>query len=119
MKGDNMTIEKTARKDGHTPGPWDVENVGVGRQADKIFVYPKKGASGDDGLGAVATIHEFRGNKWANARLIAAAPDLLYALEELKKQIWAHHKMNVKTDFDLMAADAAAGKAIAKATGKD
>ena len=45
--------------------------------------------------------------------------ELLEALKELKKQIFAHHKMNVKKDFSLLLADAVASKAIAKAEGKN
>ena len=41
--------------------------------------------------------------------------ELVEALKELKKQIFAHHKMNVKKDFSLLLADAAASKAIHKA----
>ena len=47
-----------------------------------------------------------------------AGPELLEALKELKKQIFAHHVMNVKKDFSLLLADAAAGKAINNAEGK-
>lgn len=44
--------------------------------------------------------------------------ELLAALKELKKQIFAHHKMNVKKDYSLLVADAAASKAINKAEGR-
>jgi len=48
-------------------------------------------------------------------RILEINAALLEALKELKKQIHAHHKMNAKKDYSLMVADAAAGKAIAKA----
>lgn len=40
--------------------------------------------------------------------------ELIYALEELQKQIRAHHKMNVKKDYSLMVADAYASTVINK-----
>ena len=55
----------------------------------------------------------------ANARLIAAAPELLAALRNLKKELWAAGlKLHVRKHFSLLVADAAAGTAIAKAEGK-
>ena len=50
-----------------------------------------------------------------NTRVSEAAHDLLEALEMLQKELHANRKMNVKNDFSLMVADAAASKAIAKA----
>ncbi len=52
----------------------------------------------------------------ANAKLIAAAPELLRALVELKRELWAANlKLNIKKHFSLLAADALAGTAIYKA----
>ena len=51
----------------------------------------------------------------ANARLMASAPELAAALVELRKQLWAHFKPNVRKHFSLMVADAAAGTALHKA----
>lgn len=50
----------------------------------------------------------------ANTR--SAAPRLLEALEGLRKELWAHVKLDVKKHYNLMVADAAAGTAIAEAT---
>lgn len=50
--------------------------------------------------------------------LNAAAPELLEALKELQKQIFAHHKRNVRKESSLLLADAAASKAIARAEGR-
>lgn len=68
------------------------------------------------GTEEICAIHS--GNK-AHARLITAAPDLLAALEDLKKELWAAGlKLNVRRHFSLLAADAQAGTAIAKAKGE-
>jgi hypothetical protein len=53
----------------------------------------------------------------ANANLIAAAPDLLAALQTLCDELHKGRTFNVKKDFSLLCADAAARNAIAKATG--
>ena len=51
----------------------------------------------------------------ANAKLIAAAPEMLTALIELTKRINLG-KLNVKKDFELLVYHAAATKAIYNAT---
>lgn len=56
----------------HTPGPWEVQNMTVFNRGC-MFV------ANCDGLGDVDRMEMSR----ANARLIAAAPDLLAALQEL------------------------------------
>lgn len=56
----------------HTPGPWEVQNMTVFNRGC-MFV------ANCDGLGDVDRMEMSR----ANARLIAAAPDLLAALKEL------------------------------------
>lgn len=80
----------------HTPGPWELRQAENG----KVSIYPVGGpyrvADSYDGLG--------------NARLIAAAPALLEALEALVK---AGHTLNA--DSSMMTA---ARAAIAKAKGE-
>lgn len=49
-------------------------------------------------------------------QLLEQRDDLLSALQELQREIRSHHKMNVKKDFSLMVADAAATKLIHKIT---
>lgn len=89
----------------HTPAPWLIA------ESDKSFVYAlnKKGinqfwvhVSGNPVL-----THEFEEELVANARLIAAAPDLLYAIESIVE-------MNPELPMGVIEA---AQEAIAKATG--
>lgn len=80
----------------------------VGDAGHTIFG-PNNGAPSPE---TIATVR-----KRENAPVLAAAPELLEALELLQVEIRARYKMNVKKDFSLMVADAAATKAIRKAKG--
>lgn len=98
---------------GHTPGPWHVSEKGfiAGESAPTVYAT-------DDELRYVA----FCNDRWnekgretdnlANARLIAAAPELLESLEAM----YAMFNGNGVTPEDDAAIDAARS-AIAKATG--
>ena len=92
----------------HTPGPWGMPDSGQGRIS-------KVGANGGwDGLIATADCGDYarsRSDGLANARLIAAAPDLL---EALKDMLDGHE--DACTGYGEGAADKARA-AIAKATG--
>lgn len=83
---------------GHTQGSWRVEDRGSRRNASAAFRWIKapRETADDDDLSTVAFLHvgKFGGRTMdkveANARLIAAAPDLLAALEK-----WlSHAEMN-------------------------
>lgn len=68
----------------HTPAPWEADNTGFG----KMQIWNAKEARMDfNDLHLIATIHsvEVKGDNQlkANAKLIAAAPELLEALKEL------------------------------------
>lgn len=103
-------LNKLKLTTGHTPGPWVVRTTEDGR----IAIYSKA-----DSLWITEMLRPMPIlNSEANAHLIAAAPEMLEALKELKNQIRVRHKMNVKKDYSLLLADAAAGKAIAKAEGR-
>lgn len=113
----------------HTPGPWNLEShvdhqtldfavSDTGRLTD-YSVYPPKGRM------PIASIqHAFNGKRTAaNARLIAAAPDLLDALKELLS--WCDGRRfgidalsKTCNEFVLNRDFEAAYSAIAKATGK-
>ena len=62
----------------HTPGPWQAEQAGMNGKIIEWFVR----VDGDD-IAIASAICDRAGNiSEANARLIAAAPDLLEALEQ-------------------------------------
>lgn len=109
----NMTQSKADptsfdRDDAHTPGPWRVSEP-LGQRGAEVR--------------HVSNLHTpvcmvnsgCRPEGEANARLIAAAPDLLAALEDMREQLRAHVRLDVKKHYRLMVADAAAGSAILKA----
>jgi hypothetical protein len=91
---------------GHTPGPWNVAENGTKLTAK----HPLRGHQYD-----IVTVHYAfeHGQHEANATLIAAAPDLLEALEAIS-QSWGAHGTEVNNPMaDAMAARAR--KALAKA----
>ena len=95
---------------GHTPGPWTDKAI----DESQWGVYDSRGWS-------VAQAHQIKvlsadikqAERTANARLIAAAPDLLAALERLVRQ---HGSDGIEYSGDHPVAVARA--AIAKATGE-
>lgn len=98
-----------------TPGPWEVDRNNVH-------------------TGQIATIHHCIGNDWveiwspnwpdseetqeANANLIAAAPDLLEALQETVYRLDAWISTGRASDLDVNAAEKARA-AISKALGEE
>ena len=99
----------------HTPGPWQVavdifDNDGM----------PETAIQAMNGGATVAVALDFGLNnpdmRQANARLIAAAPDLLEALQELVS-IVAIHQFSTNNKFAWAEMECARA-AIAKATGE-
>ena len=90
-------------KQNYTPGPWAFDSA-----HDQVIV--------ESGFGNVA-IAETYGEDWeANARLIAAAPEMLEALQLVVERLSTYvHKMNVKNNFHEKVAMEAARTAIMKA----
>ena len=96
----------------HTPGPWKIE-VELGSRHYEFLIAKD---AGDRGRGiAIAETRAGSGSERDNARLIAAAPELLAALETAYMALIGYlpaHRNDV-TD----AAIGAARAAITKATG--
>lgn len=90
----------------HTKGPWSVSQTG---KYVRLCI-----------PGTVLNIckMEINGDEEANARLIAAAPELLEALKALCSELHQGRKFNVRNsdDFRLLTADAYARTVIAMAT---
>lgn len=84
----------------HTPGPW---SLSPGRSTRVDLIDDKNGH-------AVGEIVWVDARKPADARLIAAAPDMLEALEEIMKTI-----AGCQTEFYYQLARAAIAKAKGKA----
>jgi hypothetical protein len=92
---------------GPSKGPWEIEDCGV---YDELLI-----ASEDTGGGYVATVYESDCN-WGrlNAKLIAAAPDLLQACELV--QLWVLLHKPVPCSFQHVSESVEA--AIKKAKGE-
>ena len=92
----------------HTPGPWNFRGM-----TRAIVSAPNK----DGCYSTIGHVSESlmigEQEHFANAALIAAAPALLAALEEL---LWAASRTSLETDGDYSNAFTAARAAIAKAT---
>jgi hypothetical protein len=92
----------------HTPGPWTVEHS----EANGFWIAHDPRLHGDMKRGMVVVCEGIRGGKEIipNARLVAAAPDLLTALQTIALHI---------TSLDAQGVRELCEAAIAKATGKE
>lgn len=110
----------------HTPGPWLIEKAGELFDADNRHAYFSKY---NISCGSTKTSHEnyYRiasvsnannsSQNWQNAVLIAAAPDLLEALEDCVNRMRSYLGL-LKCDDEFIARETQiASAAIAKATG--
>lgn len=95
-----------------TPGPWWLEK----RSSGGLNVQAKHRGEGSSYCVASVNFHEPPHDE-ANARLIAAAPELLHALELLYKEMVLSGNATSK-DYGWTPAIAASQEAIRKATGK-
>ena len=80
----------------HTPGPWE---VGYSNNQAPVVTA---------GEHDIATVDTSRGDSEANARLIAAAPDLLKAAQNMSYLLWNNEQEELADDL----LDAAIAKAL-------
>jgi hypothetical protein len=112
---DNTMKLKTDMNNKHTPGPWIYDETwGLIHDARKSAQGPHESAA------EICAIHAGRTGKRdeskANARLIAAAPELLAALQTMVEQAGCYMDDGEATKEEMNAMDAARA-AIAKAKG--
>lgn len=105
-----------------TPQPWElnIHRYPNGKLSGAPYIYAPNGPDGhrhicqpflDEGAP-----QEIQDEQEANARLLAAAPDLLEACKSLVAHMWeGRPKRNVRRDAYLMIAEVAAQNAIRKA----
>ncbi len=92
----------------HTPAPWTVNRGGADLDNPKLFIDHPTGKYSDP----VATCYTATPESEANARLIAAAPELLKAGERCLMALAANGAPNCEAAKEMR-------DAIAKATGGD
>jgi|SRR5690606_7796925 len=73
-KQSDNTGEKVMRKSEHTPGPWKTSGFSIS-------------AKGSGYIAKALEVYMKRSEREANARLIAAAPDLLVALKQARQSM--------------------------------
>jgi hypothetical protein len=111
---ENMTTTKAETK--HTPGPWilDTDNI-IRTEAGTCIALAQQGGDGYPLLSGDEV--------QANARLIAAAPELLEALQYVSRLLGDGYSGPVvlrnATDCDRAIFVSTINQAIAKATGKE
>jgi hypothetical protein len=94
----------------HTPGPWTAwDDDGTGTLPCVL----------SDKVNAGGNFYVAQCNVYEDARLIAAAPDLLEALDGILNNLWKDRKRDVKRDYSLMVYEAQAKAAISKARGTE
>lgn len=71
----------------HTRGPWTIEQATDGRRKGYIRGPKSNGAGGRIAVARVSEAGNGPSEQAANARLIAAAPDLLEALRQIREAV--------------------------------
>jgi len=102
----------------HTPGPWEIQDLGTKPGYPDWHTFAIRDSTSNVCLAVVGNLDRyFEKNNKDNARLIAAAPELLEAAELMVKQVDLK-KYHVKKDFSFLVAHAQLVKMIAKARGE-
>ena len=108
----------------HTPGPWLIAGMSQSGCAD-VSIYRKTANDRPQYIGRVygeGIVYRYTDTRDANARLIAAAPDLLAAIEELVGEFDARSEAAAQEPGVIGLNDtggiAAARAVIAKAKGE-
>lgn len=102
----DTTDQESHEQTGHTPGPWQVVEA-----SEFIIIHADEGAISVAGM---PTEYEDKATVLADARLIAAAPELLEACKKLLESTW---DIVVPSHPTLANTQAQAQAAIAKAGG--
>lgn len=108
----------------HTPGPWEVggQAFRVIAHFDGLGFWEIANAAPTKIVGESGMTYDAGGDVEANARLIAAAPDLLEALEEIRDMLWSRpdisDRLRPLMGFAEEATNQKAARAIAKAKGE-
>lgn len=100
---------------GHTPGPWEVDRYPDGRAL--VFCAKFENSHYGDWIADISGIADGGSKQKANARLIAAAPELLEALEACVTQLLLHGWNDPADGLKSCAALVKARAALAKAKG--
>jgi hypothetical protein len=78
----------------HTPGPWSLKDWTAHDQHGAIEACGTQVVDANGHLVSAATVEDPSEGEEANARLIAAAPELLEALKEARRAIGMHNAPN-------------------------
>lgn len=101
----------------HTPGPWDIQNKGdLNGQSARLEIVEGVNENGSLDLPTIATMPDLTDLSYQRARLIAAAPAMLDALEILVGDL--QHIMSPDLVKHFGAGKCKGMAAIAKATGE-
>ena len=105
---------------GHTPGPWRVNWLFTAPDESQYDILAPRNDTTKYTHQVVCTMRATAANAEANARLIAAAPELLAALKEAwgKLYLLRLHVLNKEVSADLSASLDSSAAAIAKAEGR-
>ena len=116
-RGEAAPVVEIAEPATHTPGPWEMGRHATPESCPQFGVYAENG-NGRDLAHVVSAGTTRHAETEANARLIAAAPDLLEALQKLTDVLADVYSSEAQAKRALCSASKTARTAIAKAEGR-